>query len=1213
MTLVAATLVPLGFDAQPAAEASSHVGDEGALVADDTQQTRTLDVEYHASTGQYVAVWAEHADHTSPDDGETHTGDDEIRAGIVGLDGTLDSDFAVSEGGGSKDFPQVAHMRHRKREDESVDRPSLVVWADNGDIQSQVIRASGSGKQGNNVEVFSDDDNSSPAVAHGRGAGVFLVVWERETSDGESDVWGRLVTATSGSRGQPNGEAFRISDQTPGRTAAPSVAFDRYNDQFLVTWGDDRGSDTEERDIYGQLVDADGNLVDGNFEIYADNELQRAPETVFHPERTRDEYLVVWSSAPGFRGNAEVRAQRVADDGALRGDDFTVDTDMGHAEAGEPTVNHDTGHYIVPATGGGNAALRTQVMAVELDRDGDRVERLEVPGNSTDGKGPAAAAYGATSDPAGPAEVASDVLVVWRDSRSGEDLTDQNLWARTIDRHQDLDGDGIPDRVELGEVGPDLASMGANPCRETIAIEVDYMEADDHTHEPKDTAIDEIVEAFDNAPRPAVEDCPYPEFEDSEDGIDFLVDVDDAIDHEDVVGLGDRFEEIRAENFTPQRRPYFHYNLWVHDRAEDSSSSGVCCNDRDFVVSLGSWRSQTGSAREQSGTMMHELGHAFGFGHGGQDGRNRKPNYLSIMSYSWQTKGIYDASIEEFRIDYSDRQLSTLDETALDEETGVGVDDPVLIKWLDADFNRQTDRGDEPVDWDGDGDIDEDDVAVDINNDGVCVKPGDDGDLDSEPEDDDVVDGKRIRTGPDRSCDTEAHDDDKQRRSTGYDQPDELDGSDDWSAITFRGTMSARGTQMVDEVTPVEEELTYEESQAINESTESALSPDLVVDKTVERIEAPGGDKVDTAIPGDTIVYTVEVANEGEGRATDVELADTFPDGSEETRALDDLEPGDTAEATFEYPVPEDTTDGTELTNTATAEASDLLGRRVEDMEDASDEADVVVHTPVLELDKDAPASAAAGEELEYGLTLDNVGGAEAQEVTLTDTLPEGVYFSEALNDGEDPDEQDARELTFARADLTAGGQDDLSFTVTPSLLLLDGEALTNEATVEFTDRNDNDYKAVDATATTTIDAPAPSEDPEGLGFWRNHDERWTEDSLRAIQATDTRYDVDAADGELTEDEVEEALSPGGGMPAILRRQLLTLYFNLAEQRVVAGTEITSELADEHDLDTVADAAEFAIDTLAEELQRGRGGNSDRYADATDLLEEINENRSPGY
>ena len=96
----------------------------------------------------------------------------------------------------------------------------------------------------------------------------------------------------------------------------------------------------------------------------------------------------------------------------------------------------------------------------------------------------------------------------------------------------------------------------------------------------------------------------------------------------------------RATNFDPDREPYFFYNVWSHER-DGSGSSGVCCSSRKgFIVSLGAWTGQNGTVRDQSGTFVHELGHNINLGHGGGDGVNFKPNYLSVMNYRYQVTGI---------------------------------------------------------------------------------------------------------------------------------------------------------------------------------------------------------------------------------------------------------------------------------------------------------------------------------------------------------------------------------------------------------------------------------------------------------------------------------------------------------------------------------------------------------------------------------------------
>lgn len=147
----------------------------------------------------------------------------------------------------------------------------------------------------------------------------------------------------------------------------------------------------------------------------------------------------------------------------------------------------------------------------------------------------------------------------------------------------------------------------------------------------------------------------------------------------------------------------------------------------DFVVSLGSFSGQTGTTAQQAGTFMHELGHNLGLCHGGGDDINCKPNYLSVMSYTYQLRGIPPAS----SLDYARAALpdaGELVETDLDETSG--LQDGALQTWYgppaningidengDGDFTDDWNlgQGTGTVDWNANGAI-EGSVAADIND-----------------------------------------------------------------------------------------------------------------------------------------------------------------------------------------------------------------------------------------------------------------------------------------------------------------------------------------------------------------------------------------------------------------------------------------------------------------------------------------------------------------
>jgi hypothetical protein len=180
-------------------------------------------------------------------------------------------------------------------------------------------------------------------------------------------------------------------------------------------------------------------------------------------------------------------------------------------------------------------------------------------------------------------------------------------------------------------------------------------------------------------------------------------------------------------------------------------------------------------------------------------------------------------------------------------------------------------------------------------------------------------------------------------------------------------------------------------------------------------------------------------------------------------------------------------------------------------------------------------------------------------------------------------------------------------------LLFLGGDSVTNGATLTFTNENDCTYAPVLASASTGITVVAPSRDPMGLGFWRTHAELWSAEIRARIQATDQRFDgADGTtpDGMLSNAEVTAVLVPGGNMTKVLEEQLLGTYFDLATRRINAGTILDSRLTTRLGLTNVRDAVLYAQATLLLPVQ---SANRARYSDATNVLEDINANRSEAY
>ena len=304
---------------------------------------------------------------------------------------------------------------------------------------------------------------------------------------------------------------------------------------------------------------------------------------------------------------------------------------------------------------------------------------------------------------------------------------------------QDTDGDALLDDWEIngvdidsdGTIDLDLPAMGADPNHKDIFIEVDSMVDSPtfcvfgfcfggHSHQPKTAALAAVVDAFANAP------VSNP---DGIDGITMHIDAGpssvmdppsgatwgalsdaDVLTHQDNIGTfsgglydWSAFDVIKDTNFQLARADVFHYSVFAHNYGGGTSSGisrGIPASD--FIVSLGSFDE---TVQEQAGTLMHEFGHNLNLFHGGGDGSNRKPNYLSIMSYSWQLTGLL-INGGFGTVDYSFVDLDDLDETSLNETLGLTPVGPIAnygTIYSCGGVTTQTNNATGPIDWNCNG------------------------------------------------------------------------------------------------------------------------------------------------------------------------------------------------------------------------------------------------------------------------------------------------------------------------------------------------------------------------------------------------------------------------------------------------------------------------------------------------------------------------------
>jgi hypothetical protein len=259
-----------------------------------------------------------------------------------------------------------------------------------------------------------------------------------------------------------------------------------------------------------------------------------------------------------------------------------------------------------------------------------------------------------------------------------------NVWiAFAFTSDTSLTAEGVyVDEVLLQKTvggGPDiridpLTLNFTQQARRPIFVELDWMEDGTHSHKPSQAVIDRIVQTFANA------------------GYSITIDVSNAIPHQSTVPITNSpsgsasVQSLMSQYFNHAGDSRYYYSIWGHNYSYNggfTTSSGIAdLPGRVHLVTLGSFSGQTGTFSNQVGTFIHEFGHNLGQQHGGADGDNYKPNYLSVMNYHYQLSGLGPslqalgfansaAGFDDFS--YSHGLLPSLNESNLDESFGIGL------------------------------------------------------------------------------------------------------------------------------------------------------------------------------------------------------------------------------------------------------------------------------------------------------------------------------------------------------------------------------------------------------------------------------------------------------------------------------------------------------------------------------------------------------------
>jgi hypothetical protein len=293
--------------------------------------------------------------------------------------------------------------------------------------------------------------------------------------------------------------------------------------------------------------------------------------------------------------------------------------------------------------------------------------------------------------------------------------------------YTDTDNDGLNDVWETNgyidnncngvmEPGIDTPLPNADPNKPNVYVKFDYLVNSapapaGHSHQPSTTAMAMVQSAF--AAHNVILTY-YP----SSDAIteNKVVSLYSTAQHAALQAAGQcvgsdstSLYSIKPAHFPSYLAPAWHYAVFAHYNTCDSIADCAQCPataripanikfgtsgigempGNDLIVSQGQLVDLGVSPIPDivdAGTFMHELGHNIGLHHGGNDDLIQKPNYFSVMNYSYQfgmgttaTPGPFPTSTTDpsisYSIDYSNYTYGTLNEGTLQPGGTICVDD----------------------------------------------------------------------------------------------------------------------------------------------------------------------------------------------------------------------------------------------------------------------------------------------------------------------------------------------------------------------------------------------------------------------------------------------------------------------------------------------------------------------------------------------------------
>ncbi len=292
---------------------------------------------------------------------------------------------------------------------------------------------------------------------------------------------------------------------------------------------------------------------------------------------------------------------------------------------------------------------------------------------------------------------------------------------------------------------------------------------------------------------------------------------------------------------------------------------------------------------------------------------------------------------------------------------------------------------------------------------------------------------------------------------------------DDTKTVVLSGTADAGSCPSISNTAMVDSDFDTDASDNSDSATITVNCGDIVLEKTPDAPSDNGG----TVNAGGTATFTIVVRNDGTGTAKGVAVSDQLPDVSGTwsvdnancsidssdllTCSLGDLGAG--ASVTIHVSTTVSTADCGTLSNP-------LASVRTTNDGSSQDSGSIQVTCPALSISKttDTP-EVTAGDVVHYTITVDNsTASGAAQDVTVSDSLPSGLSWSENSDDCS----ISGSDLSCGPLDIPAGGS--FSVTLTGTTDAGDCPSISNTASFDSANAGSGDTES--APTLITVNCP---------------------------------------------------------------------------------------------------------------------------------------------